>query len=89
MIRASKRLPAYTLRFNGIAETDAPDDISAGIMPAWYCNRTVAEAMEIQAIRNKNVLLKMEEYAGQTVQTWRGVPIRNVDALLNTESALS
>ncbi len=45
--------------------------------------------MEIQAIRNKNVLLKMEEYAGQTVQTWRGVPIRNVDALLNTESALS
>lgn len=86
MIRAAKRIPAYTLRFNGITETDAPDEVHAGINPAWYCNRTVAEGMELQAIRNKNVLLKMEEYAGQTVPVWRGVPVRNVDALLSTET---
>lgn len=89
MIRASKRIPAYTLRFNNITETDAPDEILAGIQPAFYCNRTVSEAMEIQAIRNKNVLISMTEYAGVTTPTWRGVPMRNVDALLNTETALS
>ena len=88
MIRAAKRLPEYTLRFNGITETDAPDEVQAGINPAIYMNRPVGEAFEIQAIRNKNVLLKMEEYAGMTIPTWRGVPIRNVDALLSTESAI-
>lgn len=88
MIRASKRLPAYNLRFNNLTETDAPDDVHAGIQPAFYMNRTVAEAMEIQAIRNKNVLISMTEYAGQTTPTWRGVPVRNVDALLNTEARL-
>ena len=89
MIRASKRIPAYTLRFNGITETDAPDEIHAGIMPAWYCNRTVAEALEIQAIRNKNVLMSPTEFAGVPVLNWRGIPIRVNDALTDAETVVS
>ena len=40
-------------------------------------------------IRDKNVLLKPTEYAGQPILEYRGVPLRINDALLNTEAALS
>jgi hypothetical protein len=40
-------------------------------------------------IRDKNVLLKPTEYDGQPIVEFRGIPIRVVDALINTESALT
>jgi len=49
----------------------------------------VRESLDIQAIRDKNVLLRPTEYAGQPVVEFRGIPIRVVDALLTTESTLS
>jgi hypothetical protein len=89
MSKAVVRFPTLTKRASGITETDAPDEPAPGINPAFYCNRTVRESLDIQAIRDKNVLLKPTEYAGQPVVEFRGIPIRVVDALLNTESALS
>lgn len=83
------RLPTMTKRQSGITETDAPDEPSPGINPAFYCNRTVRESLDIQAIRDKNVLLKPTEYAGEPVVEFRGVPIRVNDSLLNTESTVS
>ena len=32
------------------------------------------------------MLLKLDEWDGMPVLTFRGVPIRNVDAILNTEA---
>lgn len=84
--KAVVRLPTMSKRVSGITETDAPDEPAPGINPAIYCNRTGRESLDIQAIRDKNVLLKPTEYAGQPVVEFRGVPIRVNDCLLNTES---
>lgn len=84
--KAVVRFPTLSKRVSGITETDAPDEPAPGINPAIYTNRTGRESMDIQAIRDKNVLLKPTEYAGAPVVEFRGVPIRVNDCLLNTES---
>lgn len=86
MSKAVVRLPTLTKRASGITETDAPDEPAPGINPAFYTNRTGRESMDIQAIRDKNVLLRPTEYAGSPVVEFRGIPIRVNDCLLNTES---
>lgn len=83
------RFPTLTMRASGITKVDAPDESAPGIVPAFYCNRTVREYLDIQAIRDKNVLLKPTEYDGQPIVTFRGIPIRVVDALLSTESRVT
>ncbi len=88
MSKAVVRLPTMTKRQSGITETDAPDEPAPGINPAFYCNRTSREFLDIQAIRDKNVLLKPTEYAGEPVVEFRGIPIRVCDSLLNTESTI-
>lgn len=80
------RLPTSTRRFSGITKTDAPDEPDVGVRLAWYVNRVGRRWMDIQAIRDKNVLLNMKEYDGMPVTEYRGVPIRVCDALLSTEA---
>jgi len=53
---------------------------------AWYCNRTVATWLDIQATNKTNVLLGISEFDGKQVTTFRKIPIRTVDQLLNTEA---
>lgn len=89
MSRAVVRLPTATRRTSGITETDAPGDPIPGINPAWYVNRTGREFMDIQAIRDKNVLLSPKEYAGEPVMMFRDIPIRVCDSLTNSETALT
>lgn len=88
MSKAVVRFPTLTKRASGITETDAPDEPAPGINPGFYVNRTGRESLDIQAIRDKNVLLKPTEYAGEPVTEFRGIPIRVCDTLLNTESRL-
>ena len=57
MSKSVVRLPTMSKRVSGITETDAPDEPAPGIAPAFYCNRSVREYLDIQAIRDKNVLL--------------------------------
>lgn len=83
------RMPTAPKRVSGITETDAPDEPSPGTNQVWYCNRTVREYLDIQAIRDKNVLLKPTEYAGEPVVDFRGSPIRVQDSLLNTETRVT
>lgn len=89
MSRAVVRLPTASRRLSGITESDAPDDPVPGILPAWYVNRTGREYMDIQAIRDRNVLLSSKDYAGDPVLMFRDVPIRVVDALTNSETLVS
>lgn len=79
------RFPTLTKMVSGITKTDAPGEVAPGIRPAIYVNRTVRQYMDIQAIRDKNVLINHKEYAGGVVDDFRGVPIKVNDALLNTE----
>lgn len=89
MSRAVVRLPTASRRLSGITESDAPDDPVPGINPAWYVNRTGREYMDIQAIRDRNVLLSSNDYAGEPIVIFRDVAIRVVDALTNTEARIT
>lgn len=89
MSKAVIRLPTTNRRLSGITETDAPDEPAPGINPVWYVNRTLREFLDIQAIRDKNVLLSPKEYAGEPVIDFRGAPIRLCDTLLSTEATVS
>ncbi|MBB3453900.1 hypothetical protein FHT86_002156 [Rhizobium sp. BK313] len=74
---------------SGITKTDAVNDPSPGIRPVFYCNRTVRHWMDVQAMRDRNVLLRIDDYAGMPVDSYRGIPIKVVDQLLNTEATVS
>jgi hypothetical protein len=62
----------------------------AGGKLAIYCNRDVLEALDALATNagasDNFVRLKPMEIEGKEVMTYRGIPIRETDALLNTEA---
>jgi hypothetical protein len=71
---------------SGITKTDAVNDPAPGIRPVFYCNRSVRHWLDVQAMRNRNVLLHLTDYAGMPCDTFRGIPIKIVDQLTTTES---
>jgi hypothetical protein len=89
MIQLSSKITTSPRRMFGITEVDAPGDPMPGTSPTWYCNRTGRAGLDIQAIRDKNVLISMKEYAGEPVEFWREAPVRVCDAILNTESTVT
>lgn len=62
----------------------------AGGKIAIYCNRDVLEALDALATNagasDNFVRLRRTEVEGQEVLTYRGIPLRETDALLNTEA---
>lgn len=53
---------------------------------AIYCNRTVRQMLDIQALSKSQNVLAIREAAGQFQTDFFGIPIRTVDAILNTEA---
>ncbi|MEI6083988.1 MAG: major capsid protein [Verrucomicrobiota bacterium] len=55
---------------------------------AIYCNETVHTALDIQASEKSTVLLSYQQAAdnGARILTFRGIPIRRCDAILETEA---
>lgn len=70
-------------------EPTRPSGVVGGGRAAIYANRTITTFMSLQATSKTNVLLRMEEFGGMVVATFRGVPIRTVDRLLSTESPVT
>lgn len=89
MATAASKITTTPRRMFGITEVDAPGDPMPGTVPTWYCNRTGRLGLDVQAIRDKNVLISLKEYAGEPVEFWREAPVRSCDAVLNTESTVS
>ncbi|WP_323026538.1 major capsid protein [Castellaniella sp.] len=56
---------------------------------AFYMNRTIAEALDTQSLDKSGLALKVQELEGQFWTTFRGVPLRTTDALLDTEAAVA
>lgn len=54
-----------------------------------YCNRTIKTQIDINAKDKSNVNYTLSELYGRPVTNFWGVPIRQCDALVNTETALS
>jgi hypothetical protein len=65
----------------------------AGGNIAIYCNRDVLEALDALATNagasDNFVRLKPMEIEGKEVMTYRGIPIRETDAIINTESLVT
>ncbi len=89
MIRAVHRLPTAPVSASTEQKSDAPD---GGMYQmgrcAFYCNRTIRTYLDIQAANKTNVLLHLEQWDGKPITTFRGIPIRTNDALLNTEARI-
>ena len=60
-----------------------------GCKPVFYANRTVKQMLDIQAMNKANLLLNAGTEEGKLKTTFRGIPIRTVDALVATESTVS
>lgn len=78
--------PTLTRTTSGITEVDAPGEPAPGIRPVIYCNRTVRHWMDVQAMRDRNVLLTVDDYAGKPTQGIDQIPIKVSDQLLITEA---
>jgi hypothetical protein len=89
LTKAVLRLPKMARGVSNVTETDAKSEAGMVVRPAIYCNRTIRGYMDVQAIRDKNVLIGLKDYAGAPTESFRGVPIRVNDVLLNTETKVS
>lgn len=63
-------------------------NLSAG-NAAFYTNRKVASFLRRQTINGSNMALDLEDIAGHKVTTFGGIPVRRVDAILETEATVS
>lgn len=80
------RMPKMARSVSNVTETDAKSEAGLVVRPAFYANRTLRGFMDIQAIRDKNVLLGRKDYAGQPTEDFRGIPIRVLDQIKNSET---
>jgi hypothetical protein len=88
LVQAMRLFPSLGKLQSGISKTDAPRDASMGVRACIYANRTVLHYLDIQSIRGRNVLLSSTDYAGQPCDVFRRLPVRTVDQIVNTESAI-
>ncbi len=56
--------------------------------PVFYCNRTIRSILRRQIKNAKNMNLSLDTVAGKKVLHFDEVPVRRVDALLNTEATV-
>jgi hypothetical protein len=86
IVRGLNRLPTTSGGPTSTTTSDAPSIQGAMGRTVIYCNRTVKTYLELQAMNKTNVLLSLGEYNGKPITTFRGIPVRTVDAILNNET---
>jgi hypothetical protein len=63
-------------------------DLSSG-RPVFYCNRTVREMLDIQALNKSSYQLNIDNVDGKPVTKFRGIRIETCDQILETESVVA
>jgi len=87
-VRGLYRLPTAPSGASAIQTSDSPE-VRANMGQVYiYCNRIVRTYLDLQAMNKTNVLLRLEEFNGKVVTTFRGIPIRTCDAILSNEAAV-
>lgn len=89
MVRAMYRLPTMPSTATAIQSSDTPSVRAGQGRTVIYCNRVIRTYLDLQAMNKTNVLLRLEEFNGQVVTTFRGIPVRTVDAILNNEAQVT
>jgi hypothetical protein len=86
LVRALYRLPTQPVSAGTIQTSDTPAVRADMGRTVIYCNRVVRTYLDLQAMNKTNVLLRIEEFDGKPVTTFRGIPVRTVDAIVNNET---
>lgn len=86
LVKMAHKTPTAPAGVANVQTTDSRVDKVVPGRAAIYVNRTIATYLELQAMNKTNVLLKLEEWDGEVTTTFRGIPIRNVDAITTAEA---
>ncbi|MDR3572271.1 MAG: hypothetical protein P4L50_00280 [Anaerolineaceae bacterium] len=86
LVRGLYRLPTAPAAASAIQTSDTPEVRANMGRVVIYANRVVRTYLDLQAMNKTNVLLRIEEFDGKVVTTFRNQVIRTVDAILNNES---
>lgn len=86
LVRALYRLPTAPAMATAIQSSDSPSVRANMGRVVIYCNRVLRTYLDLQAMNKTNVLLQLQEWNGKVVTTFRGIPIRTCDAILNNEA---
>ena len=89
VIRALYRFPTAPVSATTIQTSDTPSVRANMGRTVIYTNRVIRTYLDLQAMNKTNVLLRLEEFNGRPVTTFRGIPVRTVDAILNNEAQVT
>lgn len=89
IVRGLYRLPTAPAQATAIQTSDTPEVRANMGRVIIYCNRIIRTYLDLQAMNKTNVLLRLEEFNGKVVTTFRGIPVRTVDAILNNEAQVT
>ena len=86
LVRGLYRLPTAPAQATAIQTSDTPEVRANMGRVMFYCNRIIRTYLDLQAMNKTNVLLRLEEFNGKVVTTFRGIPVRTCDAILSNEA---
>ena len=86
IVRGLYRLPTAPVSATTVQTSDTPAVMANMGRTVIYTNRVIRTYLDLQAMNKTNVLLRLEEFNGKPVTTFRGIPVRTCDALLNNEA---
>ena len=86
IVRALYRLPTAPASATAVQSSDSPEVQASMGRTVIYCNRIIRTYLDLQAMNKSNVLLRLEQFDGKVVTTFRGIPVRTCDAILNNEA---
>ena len=89
LVRALYRLPTAPVSATVVQTSDSPEVRANMGRTVIYCNRVIRTYLDLQAMNKTNVLLRIEEFDGKPVTTFRGIPVRTCDAILNNEATVA
>jgi hypothetical protein len=88
LVRGLYRLPTAPVSATVVQTSDTPEVRANMGRTIIYCNRVIRTYLDLQAMNKTNVLLRIEEFNGIPITTFRGIPVRTCDAILNNEVAI-
>jgi hypothetical protein len=89
VVRALYRLPTAPTGATSIQTSDSSEVRASMGRSVIYCNRIIRTYLDLQAMNKTNVLLRIEEFDGKPITTFRGIPVRTCDAILNNEAQVT
>ena len=89
LVRAIYKLPTQPVSAGTIQTSDTPEVRASMGRTVIYANRVIRTYLDLQAMNAKPTSsFRIEEFDGKPITTFRGIPVRTCDAILNNEAAI-